>query len=246
MTSPMPLSGKGAFASRRKLLQWGLCGFGAAVLTTVPKRLMAQPNRSIKTLTFNADDVGILNFALLLEELEAAFYAAVVESGKITDSKELTYIRALGDHEAQHVTFLRDVLSTNATFSTEDISFNRDGLNALLADRDTILNTAVALEDTGVHAYNGAGPSLTNPTYLLAAGSIVSVEGRHAAGVRALLGRPTTEPTADRAISDAELMSDLNPFKGRAYDELYTPQQIVAIVGSLNIINNPITGSLVA
>ncbi|PZO40945.1 MAG: hypothetical protein DCF17_11440 [Shackletoniella antarctica] len=37
---------------------------------------------------FNADDVGILNFALLLEELEAGFYAAVVSSNKITDVKD--------------------------------------------------------------------------------------------------------------------------------------------------------------
>ncbi|MBD2258265.1 ferritin-like domain-containing protein [Pseudanabaena sp. FACHB-2040] len=246
MTLQSKRIGQTAFASRRKLLKWGLCGLGAAALTTVPKTVMAQMGRSVKTLTFNADDIGILNFALLLEELEAAFYAAVVRSGKITNPRELEYVRVLGVHEATHVTFLRDVLAENALFQTRDVSFNSTGLAALLTNRDTILNTAVALEDTGVHAYNGAGPSLTNPTYILAAGSIVSVEGRHAAGVRALLGRPVTEPDEDRAISDASLVDSLNPFKGRAYDELYTPKQIVGIVSSLNIINNPINGTLVA
>ncbi|MGB7085879.1 MAG: hypothetical protein WBD47_10020, partial [Phormidesmis sp.] len=82
--------------------------------------------------------------------------------------------------------------------------------------------------------------------YILAAGSIVSVEARHAGGVRALLGRPTTEPDSDRLIKDEDLVASLNPFKGRAYDELYSPKQIVAIVGSLNILNNPINGALVA
>jgi len=41
-------------------------------------------------------------------------------------------------------------------------------------------------------------------------------------------------------------MASLNPFKGRAYDELYTPKQVVAAVGSLNVLNNPINGTLVA
>ncbi|MBW4472457.1 MAG: ferritin-like domain-containing protein [Stenomitos rutilans HA7619-LM2] len=245
MAFPIASPQRGA-PSRRALLKWGFLSLGTAVLTTLPKTVLAQSGKSIKTLTFNADDVGILNFALLLEELEAAFYVLALASGKITDAKEFDYLKAIGKHEATHVKFLRKVLGKNTTFRFRDLSFNQAGLEAVLADRNTILNTAVALEDTGVHAYNGAGPSLKDPTYLLAAGSIVSVEARHTAGVRGLLQRPSTEPDSDRAVSDAELVPELNPFKGRPYDELYTPKQIVAIVASLKILNNPITGALVA
>ncbi|MBD2088568.1 ferritin-like domain-containing protein [Microcoleus sp. FACHB-1515] len=232
--------------SRRKLLKWGLCGLGAAALTTVPTALLAQSPERARALTFNADDVGILNFALLLEELESAFYAAAARSSAIRNPREREYLQVLGNHEATHVTFLRNVLGNNVTFRTQDLRFNRAGLARLLRSRDSILAAAVALEDTGVHAYNGAGPSLTNPTYILAAGSIVSVEARHAAGVRALLRRSVTETMNDQAISSANLNPDLNPFRGRAYDELYTPKQIIQIVGSLNLINNPINGALVA
>ncbi len=245
MTSqPEPM--RKAFTSRRKLLKWGLCGLGAAALTSVPTALTAQTLDRARALTFNADDIGILNFALLLEELESAFYVAAANSGRIRDREESQYLQALGTHEATHVRFLRQVLGNNVVFQTRDLRFNRRGLNALLTDRNTILRTAVALEDTGVHAYNGAGPRLTNPTFILAAGSIVSVEARHAAGVRVLLGRPVTEPMGDEAVRDANLAPELNPFKGRAYDELYTPRQIVRIVKSLNIINNDINGALVA
>ena len=233
-------------SSRRSLIKLGIFGLGGIALASVPGVLNAQPMSRGKTLTFNADDVGILNFALFLEELEAAFYAAVISSGKITNSKELEYMQFLGSQEAAHVTFLRTVLANQVLFATQDLSFNSSSLNNLLSSRASILNTAVALEDVGVHAYNGAGPSMTNPTFLLAAGSIVSVEARHAAGVRALLGRPVTEPDSDRLVNDANLNASLNPFKGRAYDELYTPKQIVAIVGSLNLISNSIGGALVA
>ncbi|NEQ29083.1 MAG: ferritin-like domain-containing protein [Microcoleus sp. SIO2G3] len=232
--------------SRRKLLKWGLCGLGAAALTTVPTALFAQTPVQARTLTFNADDVGILNFALLLEELESAFYAAAARSSAIRDPREREYLQVLGRHEATHVTFLRNVLGNNVIFRTQDLRFNRAGLARLLRSRDSILAAAVSLEDTGVHAYNGAGPSLTNPTYILAAGSIVSVEARHAAGVRALLRRSATETMNDQAINSSNLNPDLNPFRGRAYDELYTPRQIIQIVGSLNLINNPINGALVA
>lgn len=232
--------------SRRKLLQWGACGLGAAALATLPKTVFAQTSRTPRTITFANSDIGILNFALLLEELESAFYVAVTRSGKITNPRELEYIRVVSIHEATHVTFLRKVLGKEAVFQSRDLSFNPPGLAALIRDRDTILKTAVSLEDTGVHAYNGAGPSLTNPTNILAAGSIVSVEARHAAGIRALLQRPATEPDSDRAVSNNQLNSALNPFTGRAYDELYTPKQIIQIVGTLNLIRNPINGPLVA
>ncbi len=243
MKQPKTLS-----ASRRGLMKWGLLGFGGLMASTLPSALVgaASAQSGGSTLTFDADDVGILNFALLLEELEAAFYAAAASSGNISNAAELEYVNVLGAQEAAHVTFLRGVLGDNTLFETEDLSFNASGLDAILVDRDTILNTAVTLEDVGVHAYNGAGPSLTNPTYLLAAGSIVSVEARHAGAVRSLLGRPVTQPDADRLVSDADLVAGLNPFIGQAYDELYSPKQIVAIVGALGILNNPINGALVA
>ncbi len=246
MTFPIAPPSRRYFASRRRLLKWSLVGLGTTLLTGVASPLMAQTSRSLKALTFNADDLGILNFALLLEELEAAFYPAAVKSGKITDPKEIDYLTVIGNHEAAHVKFLRQVLGNNALFQTRDLNLNQAGLSALLTDRNAILNSAVTLEDLGVHAYNGAGTSLKNPTYILAAGSIVSVEGRHAAGVRSLLSRPTTETDDERLVSDADLAANLNPVKGRAYDELYTPKQVVAAVSSLNVLNNPINGSLVA
>jgi ferritin-like protein len=54
------------------------------------------------------------------------------------------------------------------------------------ADQDTCLQTAMALEDTGVSAYNGAGPALTLKAVKEAAASIVAVEALHASWVHAM------------------------------------------------------------
>ncbi|MBD2178631.1 ferritin-like domain-containing protein [Pseudanabaena sp. FACHB-1998] len=240
------ISEKMPSTSRRSLIKWGIYGIGGIAIGAMPQAISAQSNIAGKMLTFNANDIGILNFALLLEELESVFYAAVVSSGKVTNSRELEYIRYLGAQESSHVKFLRDVLGNQALFETKDLSFNAYSLNDILGNRDRILNAAVTLEDLGVHAYNGAGMSMTNPTFLLAAGSIVSVEARHSAGIRALLNKPTTEPDRDRLINNANLNPTLNLFKGKAYDELYTPKQIVAILSSLKVLNNPIGGTLVS
>ena len=51
-----------------------------------------------------------------------------------------------------------------------------------------MLGTADVFENLGVGAYNGAGQLIQNVDYLAAAGSIVSVEARHAATI-ALLTR---------------------------------------------------------
>lgn len=232
--------------SRRNLLRWGLLSLGTAAIAGLPKVLIAQQGKPMPTLTFNGDDFGILNFALLLEEIEAAFYEAVVKSGKISDRTESEYMTALGDHQAAHVQFFRNLLGDKVSFQTSELCFNKAGLASRVSDRNTILNTAVTLEDLGVHAYNWAGVNLTNPNFLVAASSIVSVEARHAAGVRQLQGRPATEPNSDRVMTKAELVKSLNPFLGAAYDELYTPTQIVGIIDSLNILKNPINGALLA
>ncbi len=246
MTLPIKLLGNRRFASRRSIIKWGLVALGMGMITPIPRALTAKKNQGIKPLIINDDDLGILNFALLIEEIEAAFYTEVIQSNKISNSGEKNYLKSLLAHQEEHIKFLREIIGDQVIFQNGDLIFNQAGLAAKLSDRAQILETAVTLEDLGVHAYNGIGTLIKNPTYLLAISSIVSVEARHAAGVRGLLGRSVTESNSDRAFSKAELVQVLNPFLGRSYDELYTPKQVISIVKSLNILNNPVTGTLIA
>ena len=74
MDFPTDQLGTNPSASWQTLLKWDILGIGTAVLATLPSVVSARPTQSVKTLVFNADDIGILSFALLLEELESAFY----------------------------------------------------------------------------------------------------------------------------------------------------------------------------
>lgn len=129
-----------------------------------------------------AQDVEILNFALLLEYLESEFYVEAVQKGALS-GPTLAFATTVRDHELAHVDFLEQALGSQARPKPE---FDFKGTTA---DAAKFRATAVVLEDTGVAAYDGQGPRLRKQT-LAAAAQIVSVEARHAAWIRHLVAAP--------------------------------------------------------
>lgn len=131
-----------------------------------------------------SNDIGIFNYAYALEQLEAAFYIAVVDrfsAAGISNATEQAILTQIRNHEVIHREFFKAALGTAA------IGNLRVNFGAALNTRQSILETARTFEDLGVSAYNGAGKYLTDTRNLLAAGKIVSVEARHAAVIRDIL-----------------------------------------------------------
>lgn len=128
-------------------------------------------------------DIGILNYAYALEQLEAGFYTAVAGSAAFAgfNAEQKEVFQDLQNHEVVHREFFRAALGAKAIGT---LALNTAAVSASLASTATILKTAEAFEDLGVAAYNGAGKYLSDPTYLTLAGKIVSVEARHAAAIR--------------------------------------------------------------
>lgn len=135
-------------------------------------------------IVLTKNDIGVLNYAYTLEQLEAAFYTELTTrsfyTGITTDEKlRLSEIR---DHEIAHREFFKKAIGTKAIPS---LSFDFSSVD--FTSRDSVLQTARTLEDLGISAYNGAGQLIEDAQYLLLAGKIVSVEARHAAYIRELL-----------------------------------------------------------
>ncbi len=149
-------------------------------------------NNGPASVDLGSGDTGILNYAYLLEQLEAAFYVKVLETpySGITDA-ERTILTEIRDHELAHRDFFKAAISTSAIAQLE---FDFSSIN--FTDRTSVLGAAKAFEDLGVSAYNGAGKLITSADYLLIAGKIVSVEARHASAIRDLLN-PFTASFAD-------------------------------------------------
>lgn len=166
---------------RRSFLKFaGATLLTAAAASVIPRSLLAQTQGAVN---LGSGDVGVLNYAYALEQLEAAFYTKVVGSFYSgINSRERQILTDIHQHEVAHRNFFKSALGSSGI---PELQFDFSTIN--FRSRDSVLQTSKTFEDTGVSAYNGAGQLLRDPNHLLAAGKIVSVEARHAAILRDLL-----------------------------------------------------------
>jgi len=171
------------FLARAGLLGGGAVG-GAALFSLMTGEAQAQ----------GAGDTAILNFALTLEYLEAAFYREANQMGAL-DGELALFSQVAGAHERAHVEALRGTLGRRAVARP---SFNFRGTTEAA---DTFTATAVVLEDTGVAAYKGQAPLIRAEAILQAALAIHSVEARHASWIRGIANEPEAPRPFDPALS---------------------------------------------
>jgi rubrerythrin len=153
-------------------------------------------------------DLDILNFALTLEYLEAAFYKkGIATAGLSGGVKKLA--TEIGDHENQHVATLTQTIKQlgGKPVAAPKVKFP-------FTDEKSFLKLAQVFEDTGVSAYNGAAPAISSKDVLGAAGSIVQVEARHAAAIRLQNGASPSPAAFDPTLSKQQVLKAVMPFIG--------------------------------
>jgi rubrerythrin len=178
----------------RALVAGGTLLAGGALVAGLP-RLAASAQSP-------AQDVEIFDFALLLEHLQAAFYREAVDLAEL-DAELLEFAKVVAGHEREHVGYLRDALGGSAREEPETF------FGAATTDPEQFAATAITLEDLAVAAYNGQAANLTK-SGLRAAAAVVSVDARHAAWIRAIVGRPAASQPVDQPLSRVEVLARLD------------------------------------
>lgn len=189
-----------AGVNRGDLLKRAAIGGGAilgtaSLLGAIPGAAFASSKGSVRA----SSDVDILNFALTLEYLEAAFYAEALSKGALKGAT-LAFAKVVAEDEAQHVAFLKTALGMKAV---KKPMFDFKGTTAATKSFQA---TAIVLEDTGVSAYAGAAPLISNKKTLSAALSVHSVEARHAAWIRNIVGMNPAPVPFDPAKTKAAVL----------------------------------------
>ena len=148
---------------------------GAAMLAA-----LTTPSEAAADIT----DVAILNFGLRFERLQATFYTQADEMGTVGKmaAAKRDWAKTLGAHERAHVRIIKSVLGSKAgprpffdfgDATETDAAFTR---------------TAVAMEDLTVALLTGVTPRVKDRTLTAALFGLLTVEARHAAWARHIVG----------------------------------------------------------
>jgi len=154
---------------------------------SAPLALSALNNRwALASAKDFGSDVDVLNFALTLEYLEAAFYEQG-NAANLLSGTEKDYLKKIQSDEEYHVTA---ITATIKKLGGTPVSKPGVNFGASFDSRKSYLTTSHTFENVGVGAYLGAAGFMKDKGVLQAAAGIFGVEARHAAVVGNLLGLP--------------------------------------------------------
>lgn len=168
--------------------------------------------------TASANDLLVLSFAGVLEELETQFYTQALSTFQETDfitagfssaQIAIQQFTAIQIDESTHSTILQSTIQSLGGTPISGCQFNFD---SVLTDVTTMVATARVVENLGVAAYLGAAHLLDDPVLLTDAASIVTVEARHQTILNVLSGAMAIPQAFDIPFSPSQVLAVASQF----------------------------------
>jgi Ferritin-like domain len=180
--------------TRLSLLKGAAVG-GAALLGA----LAEAPVVGAEGIAHAKRDVSILRFDLVLEYLQAGLYTEAERLGALPE-KTLAWARVVGAHERAHAQAIKNLLGSKAVKSP---SFDYRGVTE---NEKAFIKTAVSFEELTAALLKWQAVRLHSREILAAVATLHSVETRHAAWIRHIIGlRPASrafdEPAPQREMA---------------------------------------------
>ena len=173
---------------RRSLHTLTAAGFGGLVVGEAA----AAP-------TTTKNDILILRFDLALEYLQAGLYTEAERLGELTP-ETLAWARVVGAHERAHVEAIKGLLGPKN--SVPSPAFNYRGVTS---DEQAFIKTAVAFEDLTAALLKWQAQRLDSRSILAAVVTLHTVETRHAAWIRHVVGLKPATSAFDKPASQQQM-----------------------------------------
>jgi hypothetical protein len=180
-------------STRDAFLRMGAASGAAALLGAFGGRSIAAAG-----VAQTARDVGILRFDLVLEYLQAALYTEAERLGALKP-ETLSWARVVGAHERAHAVAIKQLLGSKAVRSP---AFDFRGVTE---DETAFIKTAVAFEELTAAILKWQAVRLDSREILAAVVTLHSVETRHAAWIRHIIGVRPVRNAFDRAAPQREM-----------------------------------------
>lgn len=176
----------------------------------IPGATVENPFGALANLS---NDIEILNFALILEHLEADFYARVIAAHAARPylRDRIPFVaNKLASDEAIHVTAVTEQIRRGGGTPIERPSFQFP--DNVFISQTGFLTLSTALEETGVGAYSGAAPRIKGREYLQFAASIYGIEARHTGLIRFLSGRTFAPDAKETPFTAMQVVKRAAPY----------------------------------
>ena len=162
--------------------------------------------RALSAKASGGNDLGIVNYALTLEYLEAQFYDEVAKSG-LFHGTTLAMLKRFGAEEHAHVAALKGVATKLGMPAAKPTG------KFPLHSAKQVAKLAATVENLGASAYLGQAGNIKSKEILAAALAIHTVEARHASTLNSLLKMtPTPDGAFARPMTMAEVLKAVKPF----------------------------------